>query len=85
MPERTRFATLLAFVLISIGALRVFAVVGATPLLGYANQFDMRRISACVGLWPDLPPAARLQAHPEAPIARYVRAERRPDECYWSS
>ncbi|HEY1437755.1 MAG TPA: hypothetical protein VGG82_09675 [Casimicrobiaceae bacterium] len=85
MPERTRIATLLAFVLIGIGAVRVFAVVGATPLLGYANQFDMRRISACVGLWPDLPPAARLQAHPEAPIARYVRAERRPDECYWSS
>ena len=85
MPERTRFATLLAFVLIGIGALRVYAVVGATPLLGYANQFDMRRISACVGLWPELPPAARLQAHPEAPIARYVRGERRPDECYWSS
>ena len=85
MPERTRFATLLAFILIGIGSLRVFAVVSATPLLGYANQFDMRRISACVGLWPDLPPAARLQAHPEAPIARYVRGERRPDECYWSS
>jgi Bacterial Ig domain len=85
MPERTRFATLLAFVLIGIGALRVYAVVDATPLLGYANQFDMRRISACVGLWPDLPPAARLQAHPEAPIRRYVRGERRPDECYWSS
>jgi hypothetical protein len=85
MPERTRFATLLAFVLIGIGAWRVYAVVDATPLLGYANQFDMRRISACVGLWPDLPPAARLQAHPEAPIARYVRGERRPDECYWSS
>ncbi|HWZ74376.1 MAG TPA: hypothetical protein VN326_23230 [Casimicrobiaceae bacterium] len=76
---------MLAFVLIGIGAWRVYAVVGAAPLLGYANQFDMRRISACVGLWPDLPPAARLQAHPEAPIARYVRGERRPDECYWSS
>jgi hypothetical protein len=85
MPERTRFATLLAFVLIGIGAWRVYAVVGATPVLGYANQFDMRRTSACVGLWPDLPTDARLLAHPEAPIARYVRAERRPDDCYWSS
>lgn len=85
MPERIRFATLLAFVLIGIGAWRVCAVVGATPLLGYANQFDMRRTSACVGLWPDVPMDARLQAHPEAPIARYVRAERRPDDCYWSS
>jgi len=85
MPERTRFATLLAFVLIGIGAWRVYAVVGATPLLGYANQFDMRRTSACVGLWPDVPTEARLQAHPEAPIARYVRADRRPEDCYWSS
>jgi hypothetical protein len=85
MPERTRFATLLAFVLIAIGAVRVYAVVGAAPVLGYANQFDMRRTSACVGLWPDVPEASRLQAHPEAPIARYVRGERRPDECYWSS
>ena len=76
---------MLAFVLIGIGAWRVYAVVGAAPLLGYANQYDMRRISACVGLWPDVPPAARLQAHPEAPIARYVRGEREPAECYWSS
>ena len=85
MPERTRFATLLAFVLIGIGAWRVYAVVGAAPVLGYANQFDMGRISACVGLWPDLSPAARLQAHPEAPIARYVGGERLPEGCYWSS
>ena len=85
MPDRTRFATLLAFLLIGIGACRVFAVVGATPLLGYANQFDMRRISACVGLWPDVPSAERLQAHPEAPLARFIRGERRPDECYGSS
>ena len=85
MPERTRYATLLAFVLIGIGAWRVYAVVGAAPVLGYANQFDMGRISACVGLWPDLSPLARLQAHPEAPIARYVGGERLPDGCYWSS
>jgi hypothetical protein len=85
MPDRTRYATWIAFVLIAIGAWRVLAVVSATPLLGYANQFDMRRISACVGLWPDVPPAARLEAHPEAPFTRYVRGERRPDECYWSS
>lgn len=88
MPERTQRATWaawLAFLLIAIGACRIAAVVGATPLLGYANQFDMRRISACVGLWPDAPAVARLEAHPEAPVSRYIRGERRPDECYWSS
>ena len=85
MPERIRFATLLAFVLIGIGALRVYAVVGAVPVLGYANQFDMGRTSACVGLWPDVPAMERLHAHPEAPIATYVRDERHPQDCYWSS
>ncbi len=76
---------MLAFVLIVVGALRVYAVVSAAPVLGYANQFDMGRTSACVGLWPDVVPAARLQAHPEAPIATYVRDERHPQDCYWSS
>ena len=85
MPERSRFVALLVVLLIAAGAWRLFAVVGATPLLGYANQFDMRRTSACVGLWPDLPPPAQLDAHPQAPLARYVRGERRPDECYPSS
>jgi hypothetical protein len=85
MPERIRFATLLAFVLIAVGALRVHAVVGAAPMLGYANQFDMGRTSACIGLWPDIPMEARLRAHPEAPIATYVRDERHPQDCYWSS
>ncbi len=54
-------------------------------MLGYANQFDMRRISACIGLWPVVPAEERLQAHPQAPIARYVRGEKRPDECYLST
>jgi hypothetical protein len=85
MPERSRFVALLVVLLIAAGAWRLFAVVGATPLLGYANQFDMRRTSACIGLWPELPPPAQLEAHPQAPLARYVRGERRRDECYPSS
>ena len=76
---------LLVFLLIAAGTWRLFAIVGSTPLLGYANQYDMGRTSACIGLWPDLPPPARFQAHPEAPLARYVRGERHPEECYLSS
>src|SRR5205823_6809117 len=85
MPERKRIVALVALALIVLGAWRVVAVVSATPMLGYANQFDMRRISACVGLWPAIAVSERLLAHPEAPIARYVRGERRPDECYIST
>src|SRR5437867_5259173 len=85
MPERKRIVALVAVALIALGAWRIVAVISATPMLGYANQFDMRRISACVGLWPDVAASERLLAHPEAPIALYVRGERRPDECYIST
>src|SRR5215831_9702290 len=85
MPERSRLVAIVVVVLIAAGAWRLAAVVGATPLLGYANQYDMGRTSACVGLWPDLPSPSRYEAHPQSPLARYVRGERRPDECYPSS
>jgi hypothetical protein len=85
MPQRGRIVVLIALALIGLGAWRIFAVVATTPVLGYANQFDMRRTSACVGLWPAVAESERLKAHPEAPIARYVLGERRPDECYVSS
>ena len=85
MPERSRFVALLTVALIIAGAWRLYAIVGATPMLGYANQFDMARISACVGLWPDLPAPARFEAHPQAPLSRYVRRDDASDECYFSS
>jgi hypothetical protein len=78
-------ARLAALILIALGAWRIAVVVGASPMLGYANQFDMGRTSACFGLWPDLPAPARYEAHPPAPIAQYVRGEARPAECYPSS
>ena len=86
MPERYRaVARLAALALLALGAWRIAVIVTASPLLGYANQFDMGRTSACFGLWPDLPAPARYEAHPQAPIAHYVRGEPRPAECYRSS
>jgi hypothetical protein len=85
MPERSRFVAFAAFALIAFGAWRLFAIVGATPMLGYANQYDMARISACVGLWPDLPAPTQFLAHPQAPVSRYVRGEKVPEECNPSS
>ncbi len=76
---------LLAFALIAAGAWRLAAVVGASPMLGFANQFDMARVSACIGLWPDLPEPARFAAHPQAPLSRYVRFEGASSGCYLSS
>jgi len=85
MPERSRFVALVAVALIVAGGWRLYAIVAATPMLGYANQFDMARTSACVGLWPDLPAPARFEAHPQAPLSRYIRSDDRSDACYLSS
>lgn len=78
-------ARLAALALLALGAWRIAVIVAASPMLGYANQFDMGRTSACFGLWPDLPEPARYQAHPQAPIAHYAHGEPRPTECYRSS
>ncbi|HEX4523667.1 MAG TPA: hypothetical protein VH704_09120 [Casimicrobiaceae bacterium] len=78
-------ARLAALALLALGAWRIAVIVAASPMLGYANQFDMGRTSACFGLWPDLPEPARYEAHPQAPVAHYVRGEPRPAECYRSS
>ncbi|HEY7904506.1 MAG TPA: hypothetical protein VIH36_13695 [Casimicrobiaceae bacterium] len=86
MPERARaVARLATLLLIVLGAWRIAVIVGATPMLGYANQYDTGRTSACFGIWPDLPEPARYEAHPRAPIAEYVPGETRPAECYPSS
>ena len=34
--------------LIAVGTLRLAGVVLSQPMLGYANQYDMARMSACV-------------------------------------
>ena len=80
-----RLAFVLAVVLLVAGTARIGWLVGHQPTLGYANQFDMGRTSACLGLWPDLPEPARYEAHREAPVPRYIGGERRPAECYVSS
>jgi hypothetical protein len=68
--------------LLALGTLRMLAIVLHDPLLGYANQFDMIRTSACVDLYPDLPAAERYAGHPWAPVAHYVPHARAEAGCY---
>lgn len=56
--------------LLLLGLLRLAHVVLHEPLAGFANQFDMLRITGCLGLVPDLP-VAEGQATPSAPAAIY--------------
>ncbi len=82
-PERAVWLRLLALGLLVFGLLRVATLVLAEPVVGFANQYDMQRSSACLGLWPEAVPIGA--ATPAAPQPWYVVGTTRPDECYPSS
>lgn len=71
--------------LLLIGIVRLFALVLHDPLLGYANQYDMARTSACVDVWPSLPGPKRFAAHQSAPLPDYVEYRAEDAHCYRSS
>src|SRR6185369_5378947 len=70
-------------VILAIARMAVFVV--HEPLLGFANQYDMIRTGACVGLHPDLPADKRDEATPEAPLERYQLGARDPEQCRWGT
>ncbi len=84
-PPRHRAVELACLLLVLVGTFRLFALVLHTPMLGYANQYDMARTSACVDLWPALPPSQRYGAHQSAPLPRYVAEHVAGGPCYPSS
>ncbi len=84
-PHRSRAVNLISTLLVIAGVVRVLVVVLHDPLLGYANQYDMVRTSACVDLWPALPPPARYAAHTAAPLDRYVSEHLAGSPCYPST
>jgi hypothetical protein len=68
--------------LVLAGLARAFLLVAHEPIVGFANQYDMNRTGACVGLFPalkDVPVAT-----PEAPITFY-RTDARAAGCYQST
>lgn len=85
MSRLARHGGWIAAVLLAIGLIRLFALVLHAPLAGYANQYDMARSSACLGLWPDLPPAEQAHATPEAPRTDYRYGGATGPGCYHST
>ena len=84
-PAASRFRTLLAWALLALGALRVLALLAHSPLAAYANQYDMARTSACLGLWPDRPAAEQTLSHPSAPIDAYRYGGETTEACFAST
>lgn len=69
--------------LLLLAALRLAQVVCHAPLAGYANQYDMVRAHACLGLWPEA--VAPGQASPEAPIPQLRDGAVDPANCHRST
>ncbi len=82
-----RFLTLntLATILLFLGMVRIFYVVAHDPMLGFANQYDMGRTSACLDLWPDFASGPADRASPEAPIETYRFTRIASQGCYPSA
>ncbi len=89
MQANTLFK-LATIVLLLLAALRMLTLVLHTPVIGYANQYDMLRSSACLDLWPGAA-AEKLSdvqislATVNAPLAVYQRREFDRSNCYWST
>jgi hypothetical protein len=71
-------------ILVVAGLARAFVLVAHDPLVGYANQHDMHRTSACIGLFPVKEAATPFAPTAQAPLSVY-RLGSRTSGCYLSS
>lgn len=71
--------------LVVFGLARAALLVAHDPLVGYANQYDMHRTGACLGLFPPMAKPARYDPSPDAPQP-LLRVEAPIDNaCYGST
>jgi hypothetical protein len=61
-------ANVLAALLFLSLVLRLVFVCSASPIIGYANNLDFFRQSACVGVWASYAVQDRISAHVDSPI-----------------
>jgi len=75
----------IGFALVAAALARTALLVAHEPVAGYANQHDMLRTSACIGLYPGADETSRYAPTPQAPVALYRPGPRRPDQCRLST
>ena len=74
----------LTIALLVLGIIRASLLVLGDPVSGYANQYDMKRSSACLGLWPVTQQDPKA-ASPDAPFSVYQRTEPDTPNCHPST
>ena len=86
VPSRTRSVfNLCSMILILLTAAKMAWVVGGTPLIGYGNNYDFLKQSACTGLWTDNP-AGKIVPSPQRPLPNLILdAELIPAHCLHST
>ncbi|MEX3961015.1 hypothetical protein AB4Y42_02175 [Paraburkholderia sp. EG286B] len=84
--SRTRAATarlyqvVIAFLLIFTIA-KMVSIVGASPIIGYPNNYDFLRVESCMGLWPDTG-EHKMDPHWAGPVNNLVLdRDYHPDLC----
>ncbi|HET9470891.1 MAG TPA: hypothetical protein VFO24_07275, partial [Usitatibacter sp.] len=75
----------IGFALVVAALARAALVVAHEPVAGYANQHDMLRTSACIGLYPAADAAGGYAPTPQAPVPLYRPGPRRSDQCRLST
>lgn len=75
----------LGLTLVVLGLARAALLVAHDPVVGYANQYDMIRTGACMGLFPAIDAPARYERSPDAPLPLYRAEPARADLCYRST
>jgi hypothetical protein len=85
MPPAPRLPIVLGLLVVLAAIARMALVVAHEPMLGYGDQADMQRITACLGIHPDVAAPARLLPHPEAPLPLYVSGAVDEEPCSFGS
>lgn len=81
--SRRHILNILPWLLISLAFLRMISFASHHPMIGYANQYDMARTSACIGLWPIQ--KSPYEAKADSPIRNYISGAVMSDVCYPST
>ncbi|MCW5568100.1 MAG: hypothetical protein KIS84_07715 [Dokdonella sp.] len=72
VPPVLRAASLLAWLLLALAALRGILFIAAEPMLAVANNFDMIRVQACIDVFPARADDVPIEASSHrAPLERY--------------
>jgi hypothetical protein len=80
-----RHAGWLGWLLLTLALLRAGSLVFAEPFTAYANQYDMTRSSACLGLWPQTADGSLRESRVPEPQADYRYDGLRNEACYPST